>query len=133
MALGELTRQLAKQAIADQVTDILDPAKPAKAPSGGPVDNLSAVIVGQVQAMQKALKEDQELAVYCHTGNETIRATDIIVPGQVLVITGFDKDRNLTRVITPAESVQLTCKVLKVQPGATAARVNFIQPKAKPE
>ena len=59
MALGELTRQLAQQALGNQMKDVLDP-KPA-----APVqpENIGVTLVGQVQAMQTALKDDQELVI----------------------------------------------------------------------
>ena len=38
---------------------------------------------------------------------------------------------DLTRVIAAVESLQLVCKVVKVQPGAKAVRVNLLTPKAK--
>ena len=129
MALGELTRQLAKQALTDQVTEMLDPAKPAKT-AGAPPDSLGAILFGQLQAMQKELKDDQELALHYNTGAETIRILEVYMPAwAVMVLTGLDKDRNVTRVISPAASIELVCKVLRVQAGAAPARINFIAPK----
>jgi hypothetical protein len=46
-------------------------------------------------------------------------------------VTGFDPERVLTRVIAPADTLQLVTKVLKVHPGAKPARVNLITPKPK--
>jgi hypothetical protein len=125
MALGDLTKQLAEQAIRSAAS------KPAAPP---PAESLGAAVLGQVQAMQKALKDDEELLVLYHAGGETLRVLEFFLPsGQLIVLSGADKDRNVTRVIAPAESLQLVCKVIKVPPPAKPARINFIAPRAKPE
>jgi len=139
MALGNLTKQLATQALNDQVNNVLDalrPGEPAKSPdpakekTTGTGETLGQIIILELQAMQKALKDDQELAVTVNTGAETLRIVDIYLPtGQLLVLTGFDADHNLTRVISPAAALQLTCKVMKINPAAKPVRVNFILPK----
>jgi hypothetical protein len=144
MALAQIGKQLAQQMVGDQVNKvmdslrppdmakILDPAKQEKPPAPSPGDSLSAAIVGQVQAMQRACKEDQELVVLCNAGLDTLRVMEFYSPSpHVLVMTGIDTGRNVTRVICPVESVQLVCKVMSVQAGSKAARVNFILPKPK--
>ena len=119
MPLGEITKQLALQAIGN-----------AAAPDPPPPVNLGAAIVVQIQAMQKALKDDQELLILCHTGGETVRVVEVFVPTwQLFVLTGLDAHRNTTRVVVPAEALQLTCKVMKAPPGATPGRVAFKTPK----
>ena len=134
MALGQLTKQIAQQALLDslrppdaaQVSESLKTARPA-ASSG---ENTCAVMLGQIQAMQKAVKEDEELVVLLHNGLETMRVLEVYVPSwNVAVLTGIDADRNLTRVIAPAESLQLICKVMKAQPGAKPVKVALIAPK----
>ncbi len=140
MALGTLTKQLATQAINDQVNNVLDvfrPGDPAKSSEKAAKekvahnDNLGQLIFSELQTMQKALKEDQELMVTVNTGSESLRVQDIYLPsGQLLVLTGFDAERTITRVISPAASLQLVCKVIKVKPETKPARVNFIVPKA---
>jgi hypothetical protein len=63
-----------------------------------------------------------------------VRVFELFFPSwQVLVLTGGDQDRNITRVIVPADRVQLTCKVLKVEAPAKACRVAFKVPRQKPE
>ena len=134
MALGQLTKQIAQQALLDslrpadaaQVSESLKTAKPP-AGSGEPV---CAVILGQIQAMQKAIKDDEELVVLLHNGLETIRVLEIYVPSwNVAVLTGIDSERNLTRVIAPAENLQLICKVMKAQAGSRPVKVALIAPK----
>ena len=134
MALGQLTKQIAQQALLDslrpadaaQVSESIKMARPAAA-SG---ENTCAVILGQIQAMQKAVKEEEELVILLHNGLETIRVLEIYVPSwNVAVLTGIDADRNLTRVIAPAENLQLICKVMKAQPGAKPVKVTLIAPK----
>jgi hypothetical protein len=134
MALGQLTKQIAQQALLDslrpadaaQVSESIKTARPAAA-SG---ENTCAVILGQIQAMQKAVKEEEELVVLLHNGLETMRVLEVYVPSwNVAVLTGIDADRNLTRVIAPAESLQLICKVMKAQPGAKPVKVALIAPK----
>jgi len=125
MALGDLTKQIAQQALLSATAPT--PKEPAPAPVPDPV---SAIILGQINAMQKALKDDEELVVLFHTGAERLRVMEIFAPSrQVAVLSGTDQDRNLTRVIAAVESLQLVCKVMKVPPGAKPARVSLITPK----
>jgi hypothetical protein len=49
----------------------------------------------------------------------------------VAVLSGHDAERNLTRVISPVDALQLVVKVMKVAPGAKALRVGLVMPKAK--
>lgn len=139
MPLGAFTKQFAQQAIGEGVKELLDSSRPseqaaAPAESGRSADSVGAVIVGQVQAMQKALKDTDELVVLVNTGTETVRVLEFYAPTRsVLVLTGLDAQRNLTRVISPAESLQLVCKVMKVQEQAKPVRINFIAPRPKPE
>ncbi len=124
MALGEFTRQLAQQAIGNQVKDLLDAPAPAAAPEG-----IGPTIFAQVQAMQKALKEDQELIVLYHSRAETIRVVEFFAPSwQVAVLTGIDANKNVTRIVSPFESLQLVCKPMRA--AAKPLRINFIPPKS---
>ena len=91
---------------------------------------MCAAILGQIQAMQKALKEDDELLVLLHNGLETMRVMEIYVPSWgVVVLTGIDAERNLTRVISPIESLQLICKVMKTPAGAKPVKVSVVAPR----
>jgi len=126
MALGEIAKQLAQQALTDQL--VSEPASSAQP------DNPCATMLAQIQAMQSACKEDQELVVLCRPGAETIRIFDFIVPSwSVLVLAGVDEENNTTRIVTTAQSVQLVCKVMKVQPSKKPVRLRFRTPKPKQE
>ncbi len=122
MAIGDLTKQLASQAIRNAVSP--PPAPPR-------VENAGTAILGQVQAMQKALKEDEELIVHVHAAGETVRVFEFFFPSwQVAVLTGIDKDKSMTRVISPVDALQLVCKVAKTAPDVPPARIKFVTPGA---
>jgi hypothetical protein len=125
MALGEFTKQIAQQALTSAMSK-----EPEKAPGPPPADNPAGVVLGQIAAMQKALKEDEELVVTLHTGGERIRVMEIYAPTRLMtVLSGQDAERNLTRVISAVEALQLVCKVMKVAPGTKPVRVGLITPK----
>jgi hypothetical protein len=124
MALGEFTKQIAQQAILSATEKSPAPA-PALEPAG-------AVILGQIGAMQKALKEDEELVVHLVSGPEKIRVFEIFLPSpQVAVLSGIDANRAGARVVSAVAALQLVCRTAKVPPGAKASRVNLITAKAK--
>jgi len=124
VGLGDLTKQFAKEALAAQVSEVMEPsAQPAS-------DALSSIIMGQVQAMQNALKDDQELLVHCTAGREIVRVLEMFAPSQrLLVLTGVDAERTVTRVVSPAEAVQLVCKPAPVKDGAKPTRLRFVSRK----
>jgi hypothetical protein len=124
MALVDLTKQIAQQALLSATTK-----EPAPAPQP---ENVAATFLGQIAAMQKALKEDEELVVLYQNGEERIRVMEVFAPSrEVAVLSGADADRNRLRVICAVASLQLTCKVFKVPPGTKPARVGLINPKPK--
>jgi hypothetical protein len=138
MALAQLGKQLAQQMVGEKMKDvmdslrppdmakILDPQKLEKPAPPAAGETLGSIIMGQIQAMQRACKEDQELVVLCSAGLEVLRVLEFYSPApQVLVMTGIDTDRNITRVISPVGAAQLVAKVMSVQPGAKPARINF--------
>jgi hypothetical protein len=144
MALAQIGKQIAQQMVGEKIQDvmdslrppdigkILDPAKQEKPVPAAQGEPLGAAILGQIQAMQRACKEDQELVVLCNAGLETLRVLEFYAPSaQLLVMTGIDTNRNVTRIISPVATIQLVCKVMSVQAGTKAARVNFINPKPK--
>ena len=127
MALVDLTKQLAKEALLSATQD----PKPA-APAPPAADNVGAIVMGQIHSMQKALKEDEELVVWFANAVETLRVMEIFLPSPKLaVLSGHDADHNLTRVIAPVETLQLVAKVKKVAAGSKPVRVGLVMPKAK--
>jgi uncharacterized protein (UPF0218 family) len=124
MAFVDLTKQLAQQAIQSAMQD--------PAPAGPSPDNPGAVILNQIGAMQKALKDDEELVIHLQNGEEKIRVMEIFLPSpQVAVLTGIDANRVLTRVVSAVAALQLLIRTGKAQAGAKAVRVNLVVPKAK--
>lgn len=125
MALVDLTKQLAKEALLSATRD------PAPAPPQAE-SSVGSLMIGQIAAMQKALKEDEELVVWFQNGADRIRVIEVIMPSwRLAVLSGLDADRNLTRVISPVESLQLVAKVMKLQPGVKSTRVGLVTPKLK--
>jgi hypothetical protein len=138
MALAQIGKQLVQQVVSEKMNDVMDSLRPPdagkivdaakqeKAPVAAPNESLGAIIIGQIQAMQAACKEDQELVVLCNAGLETLRVLEFFAPApQVLVMTGIDTDRNVTRVVSPVGAAQLVAKVMPVKEGAKPARVTF--------
>ena len=116
------------QDVFDLIQSPLAPAKPATPPAP---ETVGATILKQVQAMQTALKENEELVVLYHNGLETLRVMDFSIPSkQVMVLAGLDAEKNIMRVVASADSLQLTCKVMRLQPPAKPARIRFLTPKA---
>ncbi|MBM3735984.1 MAG: hypothetical protein FJW39_09380 [Acidobacteria bacterium] len=125
MSLGQITKQLAQEALGSLT-------EPAAAPTPAGPDNPAAAAMGQIQAMQNALKDDQELAVTCHVGKDSVRVMEIFAPApNLLVITGFDAGGALTRIVTAANLVQLVCKPGPVKPGAKPVRIRLVSTPAK--
>jgi hypothetical protein len=122
MAFVDLTKQLAQQAIQSAMSDP-PPAPPQP-------DNPGSVILNQIGAMQKALKEDEELVIQLQNGDEKIRVMEIFLPSpHVAVLTGIDANRVLTRVVSAVAALQLVVRTGKAQAGAKAVRVNLVVPK----
>lgn len=140
MNIGSIGKTLASQAIDSAKNSVIDavkgpaPAKPAETKAAPAMPDTGAAIIGQIQAMQRPLKDDQELAVEVQAGNESLRVTEIFVPNaEVLVFAGLDRDKNVTRVILPVNAAQVVCRVLKAAPGATPLRVNVLTPRPQPK
>jgi hypothetical protein len=134
LPLGELGKAITGQAfdsalgaITGDTKKSAPPPVPAQAPATLP--DIGSVILGQIQAMQKSLKEDQELVVQFRTGEEMLRIVEIFVPSpQVFVLSGNDGQQRLTRIVTAAAAVQLTCKILRVTPGVAPVRLKIMTP-----
>jgi len=124
MAFVDLTKQLAQQAIQSAMQD--------PAPAGPSADNPGAVILNQIGAMQRALKDDEELVIHLQNGEDRIRVMEIFLPSpQVAVLTGMDANRVMTRVVSAVAALQLLVRTGKAQAGGKAVRVNLVVPKGK--
>ncbi len=125
MAIGEFTKQLAQQAILSATNKEPPPPPPHAQP-----DNIGAAILAQIGAMQKALKEDEELFATYQSGGDKIRVVEIRLPTwRVAVLTGFDQDRALARVVSPVDALQLVIRVVKSAAGGKPVRIVLIAPK----
>lgn len=126
MAFADLTKQIAQQALLSATTPSKEP------PAAPPVDSAGTIILGQIAAMQKHLKDDEELVVIFQQGTERIRVMEIFLASpSVAVLIGPDANRSLTRVVAAVASLQLVCKTAKVAAGAKPARVGLVTPKSK--
>jgi len=125
MALADLTKQIAQQAL-------LSATEPTKETSASATDSTGGTILGQIAAMQKQLKDDEELIVAYHQGAERIRVMEMFLASpSVVVLIGPDANRSLTRVVAAAASLQLVCKTAKTPPGVKPARVGLVTSKPK--
>lgn len=148
MNIGSIGKVLANQAIETTKKSVMEavtgqetsakqaeaPAPPARA-TASPNEDVGAIVIAQIQAMQRHLREDQELQVWVRTAQEALRVCEIFVPhSTVLVLSGMDHQGNLTRAIVPADKAELVCKVVPVLNGFTARRINVMtmRPKTEP-
>jgi hypothetical protein len=128
MALADLTKQLAQQAILSATSG----PKEAPRPPAAPVANTGPVFLAQIQAMQKAVKEDEELVVTVASGAERIRVMEIFLPSpQVAVLGGIDASRHTVRMVSAVDALQVLCQVVKVAPGARPVRIGLPAPPPK--
>jgi hypothetical protein len=124
MAFVGFTKQLATQAIESVMQD--------PPPAAQQADNPGAVILNQIGAMQKALKDEEELVIFSQSGGEKIRVMEIFLPSpQVAVLTGIDANRVMTRIVSAVGALQLLVRTGKVQAGSKAVRINLVLPKSK--
>jgi hypothetical protein len=134
MNIGNIGKALANQALESTKSAVLDSPKPAETPSAAAPVDVGAVILAQIQAMQRSVKEEQELLVQLQAGGELLRVREIFVPtNHVLVFAGTDQYGNTMRVITPATAAQVVCKIVKIPAGTTPIRVNILTPKSQPK
>src|SRR5690242_6116905 len=120
MNIGNIGKALANQTLESTKNAVLAPAKPAEAQQPAPKTappqaDTGALILGQIQAMQRQLNTDQELVVLVRAGDEMLRVHEVFVPNNhVLVFAGYDAHGSVTRLISPAEAIQVVCKLAKV-------------------
>src|SRR5271165_4895313 len=128
MALVDLGKQLAQQALTSAIARDKEPSAPAPPPA----ETSGLVVFSQLRAMEKALKEDEELVVTFQSGAERIRVMEIFLPSpQIAVLSGLDANRATTRVISAVSALQLVLKTVKIAPGAKPARLGLITPRPK--
>jgi hypothetical protein len=63
-----------------------------------------------------------------------VRVLEVFAPSpKMLVVTGADSDRLITRIITSAEAAQFICRPTpwKGEAGAKPPRIRLVAPKAK--
>jgi hypothetical protein len=137
MNIANLGKALAGQALEGTKNTVLaamNPEQPKPAKSEPVPTDIGAVILGQIQAMQRPLQSDQELHVLYRAGEEILRVFEIFVPSpKVLVFAGVDYQGNVTRVIAPVDTAHVVCKIMKVSSGLAPVRVNILTPKPRPE
>lgn len=111
--------------------DVVEGIAPSEAAAPVVAETTSSIMLGELNAMQKGLKDDQELVVTYAAGGEVLRVREVYVRSpQVAVLTGTSgPDKVLTRVICPFDSLVLVCKPTAVPAGATAIRVRIAMPK----
>jgi hypothetical protein len=138
VALTDITKQFAT--LGNSAKNVIDALRPSELPKvetppppePGSAENVGATILGELKAMQNALKDDAELIVLIHTGFETLRVLEFYVPSpQVAVLIGIDTEKNVTRFVSRIDALQLTCKVMSAQAGSTPVRIKFITPRPK--
>ena len=130
MALGELTKQIAQQALLNAAAPKeTTPAPVIAAPAPDPT---GPAILAQIAAMQKVLKDDEELVVYIHAAGEKLRVVEIFLPNpQVAVVSAIDPNRALSRIVSAVPALQLVCRTGKVPAGAKPTRIGLVTPKPK--
>lgn len=129
MGIGSLTKQLAQQALGDQVDKLMENISPSEQPAPKGEESPGQIIIGQIHAMQKALKDDQELMVICQTGIEPLRIIEIYLPSwKIAVLTGIDQEKTVSRFISPVDSLQLLCRPVP-STATKPLRIRIVAPK----
>jgi hypothetical protein len=83
----------------------------------------------QFAALTKALKEDEDLVVYCSIGADRMRVFDIEVSSATLVaLHGIDSEGCRTSALVHPDSLNFVCKVTKLKPGGKRRPVGFHTP-----
>lgn len=129
MGIGSLTKQLAQQALGDQVDKLMENISPSEQAAPKGEESPGQIIIGQIHAMQKALKDDQELMVICQTGIEPLRIVEIYLPSwKIAVLTGIDQEKTVSRFISPVDSLQLLCRAVP-STATKPLRIRIVAPK----
>jgi len=92
-------------------------------------ENLVKVITERVKMLEAALKDGEELAVYCDAGPEQLRVQSFDFPTwNLAVIVGLDANGNQTHRIENVQDVKLTCKTLAIPVNAERRPIGFSLP-----
>ena len=132
MGIAEIGKQIAQQALLDVAAPKETPPAPKPVVATVPPDPSGAAIMGQIAAMQKALKEDEELIVHVQAAGDKLRVVEIFLPApQVVVVSAVDGNRSLVRIVTSVHALQLVCRTAKGPPSAKPTRIGLVTPKPK--
>ena len=86
----------------------------------------------QLAGLGKALKEDEDLAVYCSIGTDRMRVFDVEIASATLVVLhGIDAEGCRTSALVHPDNLNFVCKLMKLKPGAKRRPVGFHTPPAK--
>jgi hypothetical protein len=83
----------------------------------------------QLAAQGKHLKEDEDLALYCGAGPDRMRVFDIEIASATLVVVhGIDPEGARTFALVHPDTLNFTCKLIKLKPGGKRRPVGFRAP-----
>jgi len=86
----------------------------------------------QMTALGKALKEDEDLAVYSTIGVDRMRVFDVEIASATLVVLhGIDSEGCRTAALVHPDSLSFVCKLAKLKPGSKRRPVGFRTAAAK--
>ena len=119
MGLGQLTKQLAQQAIGNQVKEAVEGIVPADTSTpSAPVETMSSMMLGETKCNAEGIEGRPGVGRHVQAGGEVLRVREIYVRSpQVAVVTGTTGEKALTRVICPFDSMVLVCKPAAVTRG----------------
>jgi hypothetical protein len=91
-------------------------------------ENLVAVILAKVKALEANLQAGEALVVYCDAGKERIRVERFEFPNwHLAIVSGLDEEDNRAYRIENVQDIKLTCKIVKGLPKKNS--IGFVLPK----
>ena len=88
---------------------------------------VQSAIVEHIRKRQGALREDQQLLVYCETDSERIEVRQIELPNHhTVILHGIDPEGNETSLLATLNNVRITCKTINIDPPKKPYRIGFI-------
>jgi hypothetical protein len=92
-------------------------------------ESVQQAVLAHIQQLQAGLGAEEELQICCYLGPEIVRVSRVCVPNShVLILAGCDIKGNATSVVMDMHTVQIVCKVVKVEPPNKAVRIGFVLP-----